>query len=583
MKALRLALALALAGAPRLGTAQEAEPAGEREPPRIERRRPGDLPGPPAPEYRAPAPASPYDVIAVTDRWRIVEALGVNERWWDPYHQNTWKGDRPVFGDDWFVNLLLVSDTLVEPRRVPTPVGLQANVRNGALDAFGDGEQLLLAQNLIHSVSLIKGDTVFRPPDWELRFAAVMNWNYTVAEVVGLLNADPTEGRRRYDSHYGVQELFVDRHLRNKSDRYDFDSLRVGIQPFISDFRGFVFQDEQLGARLFGTFRNNRIQYNLAWFRRIEKDTNSALNRGFDLRRDDVLVANVYYQDFPVLGFQLQGTAIWNHNAEDERRAHFNRNDFLVRPPSVGEERPHGYDAIYLGLNGDGHFDRLNLTFAAYYLTGTDDRNPIARRGVDLDAFFLAAEASVDRDWYRLKAFGLWSSGDEDPFDGRGEGFDAVFENPQFAGADTSFWVRQEIPFIGGGGVIVSGRNALIPSLRSSKEEGQSNFVNPGLRMLGVGADFDILPQLRVVVNVSSLRFDATSSLRVLRNMGRIDRHIGEDYSIGLLYRPGFIENVVVRLSAARLQPGRGFDQIFDDRGERTPFYSVLANVLLTY
>ena len=32
---------------------------------------------------------------------------------------------------------------------------------------------------------------------------------------------------------------------------------------------------------------------------------------------------------------------------------------------------------------------------------------------------------------------------------------------------------------------------SLLPSLRSSKEEGQSNFVNPGLTLVGVGADFD--------------------------------------------------------------------------------------------
>ena len=76
----------------------------------------------------------------------------------------------------------------------------------------------------------------------------------------------------------GVQELFADVHLRNVSTRYDFDSLRVGIQPFISDFRGFLFQDVPFGVRLFGTRDNNQWQYNLGWFRRLEKDTNSGLN-----------------------------------------------------------------------------------------------------------------------------------------------------------------------------------------------------------------------------------------------------------------------------------------------------------------
>ena len=77
----------------------------------------------------------------------------------------------------------------------------------------------------------------------------------------------------------GVQEAFVDYHLRNVSDRYDFDSIRVGIQPFNFDFRGFLFQDNQLGIRLFGNRDNNRLQYNLAAFWRLEKDTNSRPQR----------------------------------------------------------------------------------------------------------------------------------------------------------------------------------------------------------------------------------------------------------------------------------------------------------------
>jgi hypothetical protein len=50
-----------------------------------------------------------------------------------------------------------------------------------------------------------------------------------------------------------VQEAFLDYHIRNVSDRYDFDSVRVGIQPFSTDFRGFLFQDNQLGVRCSAT------------------------------------------------------------------------------------------------------------------------------------------------------------------------------------------------------------------------------------------------------------------------------------------------------------------------------------------
>jgi hypothetical protein len=530
-----------------------------------------------------PLPAPQYEYVSVPDRWRIVESLGVNERVWDPYHQSTLKGDRPIFGtQDWFFNLALVSDALVEARRLPTPVGAQANRRSGSLDIFGDDEQLAVVENLIFTLSLIQGDTVFRPPDWEFRFTGVGNFNYTKAEVLGLLRIDPTRGRDRYDDHFAIQELFADRHLWNKSDRYDFDSVRVGIQPFISDFRGFLFEDNPLGARLFGTFQNNRIQYNLAWFRRIEKDTNSGLNRVIDLRDDDVFVANLYYQDFPILGFTLQGTVVYNRN-DESGDTHFNRNGFLERPAPFGDARPHDYDVVYLGLNGDGHFDRLNLTFSVYWALGNDDRNPIAQRSQDINAVFAALEASMDFDWYRLKMFGLYASGDKHPFDDKATGFDAIFENPQFAGADTGFWQRQSIPFIGGGGVILSGRNALIPSLRTSKGEGQSNFVNPGLGLVGVGADFDILPELRLIANATWLTFANTSSLQALRVQGPIDKNIGYDVSAGLVYRPLFIENVVFRFSGAVLFPESGMRDLFDATGQHSPFYSVLANLILTY
>src|SRR4030095_15027152 len=136
-----------------------------------------------------------------------------------------------------------------------------------------------------------------KPPDYEFRIVPAFNFNRSQVEEVRALRVDPREGRTRNDNHVGLQEAFADVHLRNVSSRYDFDSVRVGIQPFISDFRGFLFNDVPFGVRLFGTRDNNQWQYNLAWFRRLEKDTNSGLN---DLTRrmraDDVYLFNVYRQ-----------------------------------------------------------------------------------------------------------------------------------------------------------------------------------------------------------------------------------------------------------------------------------------------
>ncbi|MFB3063087.1 MAG: hypothetical protein ACE1ZL_00170, partial [Gammaproteobacteria bacterium] len=81
------------------------------------------------------------------DRWRIVSALGYSERWWDPYSgNNVLKADRPAFGDDWFFNLKVVSDSSFEFRKFPLPVGGSTTERPGSLDIFGSGDQQVFNQ-----------------------------------------------------------------------------------------------------------------------------------------------------------------------------------------------------------------------------------------------------------------------------------------------------------------------------------------------------------------------------------------------------------------------------------------------------
>jgi hypothetical protein len=392
------------------------------------------------------------------------------------------------------------------------------------------------------------------------------------------VNPDPRDGRVRTDAHAGIQAAFVDKHLRNVSTRYDFDSLRVGIQPFSADFRGFLFQDNQLGIRLFGNRDNNRRQYNVAYFRLLEKDTNSGLNHIGSLRRNDVLIANHYWQDAPVQGFTSQATIALSHNRE--HRFHYNDNGFLERPAAIGRQAPRSYDVVYLGYSGDGHFGRWNATTSAYYALGRQSRgNAFVDRKVDISAAFAALEVSMDFDWIRPRLSLLYGSGDGDPYDGHDHGFDAIQENPQFAGADTSYWIRQAVPLIGGGRVALSGRNGVLASLRSSKDEGQANFTNPGILLAGVGVDMDVLPQLRVSLNLNELFFANTAVIEVARNQAPVGRRIGTDVSLALTWRPLLSQNIVLRSSYAKMLAGNGFDALFPGQD---PGY-LLVNVLLAY
>ncbi|MDX1670394.1 MAG: hypothetical protein R3194_13310, partial [Limnobacter sp.] len=403
------------------------------------------------------------------------------------------------------------------------------------------------------------------------RFVPVFNYTDVDVGEDRVLKINPASGTSRREGFVGLQEAFFDYHIRNVSPRYDFDSVRIGIQPFISDFRGFLFQDLPFGIRVFGNRDNNIYQYNLGYFARIEKDTNSGLNDiRQDLRDDEFFVANLYRQDFPILGFTSQVSYIHNRNNESGE-LYFDNNGFLARPSSIGDQQPFSYKVDYFGYSGDGHIGRLNMTTSTYLALGSISRHPLAQRPQDIEAFFHATEVSRDFDWMRVRGNFMYASGDENPFDDKAEGFDAIFENPQFAGADTSFFIRQNFPLVGGGGVTLSGRNGLLPSLRSSKEQGQSNFVNPGLMLIGGGLDLDLTPEVRMVANVNHLWFENTNVLGVLRQQRPPSDDIGWDASIGVQYRPFFSQNVVINSSYGTLFRGDGYKELFGNESSR-PF-----------
>jgi len=552
----------------------------------IPRRRPGHPYEPPAqfkivnPNGIPPAPIDQAGAfIPVPDRWRIMETLGFKYPWYDPYNQNIWKGDKPIDGKDRFLSINVISDTILQPRTVPTPVGPQASSQPGANDTLGRVRQNVFATNLILSADYYKGDTTFKPPDYEFKATLALNYNRVDVDEVRALQVDPRLGKTRDDGFIGVQELFYLKDLRTVDARYDFDEVRIGIQPFSSDFRGFLFQDSQLGVRFFGNRDDNRWQYNLAYFRRLEKDLNSGLNDVTKSpRHDDILVFNLYRQDAPVLGFTSQGIILYNHNRDDR---FYDSNGFIQRPAAIGLERLRAYDVVYLGYNGDGHFGRLNLTVSAYGALGHQDHGIFVDKSEQIRAGFLAAEASMDFDWIRVRGSMAYASGDKNPYDDKAQGFDSVFENPIFAGADTSYWISQAIPLIGGGGVALHGGNSLIPDLRSSKEQGQSNFENPGLRLLGIGADFDLTPQSRVSGNLNQLWFDNTSTLETLRAAAPISRSIGTDASLAWIFRPFQTQNIVFRLSGSALFAGEGTKNLYGTR--HNAYYAVLGNIVFTY
>ncbi|MBL8195996.1 MAG: hypothetical protein JNM06_19550 [Blastocatellia bacterium] len=573
------------------------------------------------------------DFIPVDDRWRV----GFPE--WDrhgdptkanypytkgsllnPYRQNVLKGDYPILGTDKFFNLTLTSETFLSARRIPLPSDISAQ-RPDSREFFGRGGLFLFNQNFSIAGDFFQGAANFKPVDWRIHATVVFNINYAQARENVVLRIDPSRGNTRRDGFIALQQAYgeyrlgdttkVFPFLRGKGSKggyspfFDTTSFRAGIQRFNSDFRGFIFNDSNLGLRLFGNFASNRYQYNVVYFDMLEKDTNSGLNT-INSRAQRVFIANLYRQDTIKKGYTTQFS--YHYNRDDGTAFRLDRNGFPIRPSVIGTVAPHKLRTHYFGFTSDGHFGEklpkilwlnkigggLNLSTAVYQVLGTDDFNGLAGRKVDVNAQLVAVELSVDRDWKRFRTSFLYSSGDGNPTDGTARGFDYILDNNNFAGGQFSFLNQVGIPFLGTT-TQLSTPNSLIPNLRSSKIAGQANHVNPGLYLYNVGADFDITQKLRVISNVNFLSFAAPQALEQALAQPFIEKNLGVDFSTGIKYRPILTENIVIFSGVSAFRPGAGFSSIFSqnckpagplecgtETGNKTLF-NIFATVRITY
>ena len=522
----------------------------------------------------APLPSPDQVFRTEPDRWIVTmpnwdrygiggEYPYVKSRTWDPFNKNKLKGDVPIVGKQTFLNITAISDTFADGRRLPVPSNV-SSAQPGSSEFFGKGGQFFLDQRFLFSFDLFHGDTSFRPVDWRIRITPAISLNYLKVRELGIVNVDVRDGTSRLDSHLGLQEAFGELKLHDIGPNYDFVSVRAGIQGFNSDFRGFLFVEEQPGVRFFGNLDSNRWQYNAAYFNLLEKNTNSGLN-SMALRGQQVIIANLYRQDFLFQGYTAQVSV---HYDIDQATIHYDDNGFLVRPSPVGVVfssgmiRPHSVHAGYVGWTGDGHIGPVNLTHAFYQAFGNDSFNPIAARPVVINAQMAALELSVDKDWIRFKGSAFYASGSANPASGRARGFDSIDDFPEFAGGIFSLWERESIRLTGSGVALTAG-DSLLPDLRSSKNEGQANFENPGLFLANAGTDFDLTPKLRGFVNVNYLRFERTETLEQILFQSPIHHGIGVDSSFGVRYRPPLTENISITAGAAALVPGQGLKDIY--------------------
>jgi hypothetical protein len=217
--------------------------------------------------------------------------------------------------------------------------------------------------------------------------------------------------------------------------------------------------------------------------RRLQKDTNTANEIDKPLRNEDIFVANLYRQDTFVPGFTLQHDRL---RRQPRKRGSVLRQERL--PGATGRDRrhdPHTYGR-YVGLNGDGHFGRWNVSASLYGAFGTVSYDPLAQQG-DVEAMYAVAEVSRDFDWIRVRGTGLFQSGTGTRSTARRPAStrsSRIRRSP----APHELLIRQAVPLIGGGGVTLSGRNGVLPRCARRRTR-PGELHESGLALVGLGAD----------------------------------------------------------------------------------------------
>jgi hypothetical protein len=524
-------------GCPPDSTAAQRQRPGEGPPERLQ---PADCD-----PTRLPTPsASPLPGSIPVDRWRIIDSLGHPDNRLDPYNtNNVLKGDRPILGADGFAVLTASTTSLFESRRLAT-------------------QQFFNSQTASIDAVLYEGDTIFRPPDYQLRLTPIFNYSSTSAG-----------GATTTTTSIGAQALFFEKHLRDVSAHYDFDSVRIGIQPVTSDFRGFVLADQPLGIRFFGTRDNDVYQYSAGWFRRLPKNPARQNELGAGIPANDIVMANLYIQDSGSAGLTSELVFIY-----DRSRARGTRIVVSDGDTTFTSGARHDYDVVYLGYGADGHVGTLNLTGSVYEVIGRESEGVFTARSTKVQATFAAIELSRDFDWIRIRASGLYASGDSNPTDGTSHGFDGINQTAIFAGSDSTFFIHQRVPLIANA-IDLKQRDSLFPSLRSTSDSGESNFTNPGLELLGIGADLDLAPSLRVSIDASHVLFADTAPLEAILGRTDLARTVGTDTSLDAIYRPFISQNLIARLSVAKLFAAPAARTLV---GSSAPV-SMFFNLVLTY
>ncbi|HXI02881.1 MAG TPA: hypothetical protein VNI57_06845 [Candidatus Saccharimonadales bacterium] len=479
---------------------------------------------------------SPARLMGDVDRFATYDAFGNRDpraSRWNPYQQNPLKADFPVFGQRGFFELFAISNTNAKSRQ---DIGQ---------DSANDFEK----SNLLLGFEIKRDEDTFQPSSLKFR-------------LLGNFQADHNGLIKDSNQDAGFQEAVVQARLFEIGHNYDLSFFEGGIRPFRSDFNGLILNDAVGVAHIFGTMKRALWKYNVGAATTLKKDPRSNLV--------------TFSSDVPST---QQKIGFFSLVREDiipgwtaEMSLHYNT-----------DKRAENLNVGYAGVAFSGHIRRWIFQPAFYLASGTDDLNPLSGEKEDVSAWLGLLDLRYPMDFIIWRGAALYASGDGSLHDGKAKGFDSISDSINLFGGPASFFVGEKINVAGRTLVNV---NSALPSFRSG---GRSNFVNPGVRLLNLGADFVLTPKVAAAVDVSSVSFADTGALFEALDADPnffpagttgIDKSIGTDASVALRWRPLLIDNFVVEVGASGLVPGDGLKAL---TGKDKTAYAARLNVLLVY
>lgn len=359
-------------------------------------------------------------------------------------------------------------------------------------------------------------------------FDADAKWAARVSAAVDYLNdrgndaLDSSFNGQSNDTYIDVsfEEAWLEAKLFDTPNR-----LRVGLQEYKSDFLGLIYNDNDLGVRLYG--ENEKLKWNLSYFYKTEHDAVSEL---FDptYADQDVFIATL---QFDVGTVSVIPSVHYNRDRRDDREL----------------------DVAYLGLAHYGMVGPFATTSAFYYAFGDDDNSVMnPARDQDISAFHIVADAGYPIGKFTPHVGVFYTSGDDDPTDGDARGFDSIYDTISVWG-DNGIIIDDRI---NAGTLTVLRNNSAIPSLRDFDES--ANFINPGVLAFNFGLVTDWTDKFATDMNLTYFEWDETDVLGP-----GIGEHVGWEANVSGTYK--WADYLNLTLAAAALITDDDMEDIYGD------------------